>query len=196
MSTLGGSKKLFRVGQSLVSIGEYTYGFENIAVRQWGEGAGLNIGKFCSIARSVTIFLGGNHRTDWITTFPFGHIYHEELGNQKIKGHPSTSGDVNVGNDVWIGHGVTIMSGVTIGDGAVIAANSNVVKNVGDYEVVGGNPAKKIKTRFDEKIIGKLLELKWWDLDHTQIKVIIPLLCSSANETTITELISRYRGTI
>ncbi len=193
MNNTGNSKKLFYVGNSFISFGEYSYGLENISVRQWGEGAALHIGKFCSIARSVTIFLGGNHRTDWITTFPFGHIYQDELGDPKIKGHPSTNGDVNIGNDVWIGHGTTIMSGLSIGNGAVIAANSTIVKNVGDYEVVGGNPAKKIKNRFDDKIIRKLVELKWWDLEISQVKEIIPFLCSSASEATVDELTRRLR---
>lgn len=104
------------IGKSPISIGRFTYGFKNITVRQWGEGASLKIGAFCSLADNIQIFLGGNHRTDWITTFPFGHIYLNELNVNPNLGHPSTKGDVVIGNDVWIGSGVTIMSGITIGD--------------------------------------------------------------------------------
>src|SRR5579871_3351215 len=122
--------KIGTVGNSKVIIGRYTYGFENLSVREWSEGATLKIGSFCSLAPSITILLGGNHRKDWITTFPFGQIYQDELGGTDIDGRPLTNGDVVIGDDVWIGYGVTIMSGVTIGSGAVLAANSHVVKDV------------------------------------------------------------------
>lgn len=72
-------------------------------IEQFGEGAKLKIGSFCSIAEGVVVFLGGNHRADWITTFPFGHIFQEDLGGEEIVGHPMTKGDVMIGNDVWIG---------------------------------------------------------------------------------------------
>ena len=69
---------------------------------------------------------------------------------------------MKIGNDVWIGSGVTIMSGLTIGDGSVIAAGSVVTKNVGPYEIVGGNPAKLIRARFSKEMIERLLQLAWW----------------------------------
>jgi carbonic anhydrase/acetyltransferase-like protein (isoleucine patch superfamily) len=71
------------------------------------------------------------------------------------------------------------MSGITIGDGAVVAANSNVVKDIGEYEVWGGNPAKFIKHRFDDEIIDKLLSIKWWDCSIQKVKRIAPLLSQS-----------------
>lgn len=166
------------LGKSPISVGRFTYGFENISIKQWNEGASLNIGAFCSIAMNTTIFLGGNHRTDWITTYPFGHIFQGELGGDNIIGHPSTNGDVKIGNDVWIGSGVTIMSGITIGDGAVLSANSCVVKDVLPYQIVGGNPSKLIRYRFDDNIIQLLLRLKWWDLPLAIIKDISSTLCS------------------
>jgi len=166
------------IGNSKVSIGRFTYGFENVNVRQWNEGASLSIGSFCSLAANVTIYLGGNHRADWITTFPFGHIFKSELGGEQIKGHPSTNGDVNIGSDVWIGSGATIMSGVSIGSGAIIAANSVVTKDVDCYAVVGGNPGKQIKMRFDDEMIKRLLDVKWWDLSTEIIKEIAQDLCS------------------
>ena len=70
---------------------------------------------------------------------------------------------MTIGNDVWIGQSTIILSGVTIGDGAIIGANSLVTKDVKPYAVVGGNPAKLIKYRFDEDTIDKLLKIKWWD---------------------------------
>lgn len=176
------------VGASKVSVGRFTYGFENVAVREWGEGASLRIGSFCSLASNITIFLGGNHRTEWITTFPFGHIFADELGGEGIKGHPVTRGSVEIGNDVWIGHGVTIMSGVTIGDGAVLAANSNVVKNVSPYEVVGGNPAKLLKPRFSPETRDALLALRWWDEPAETIRRVAPYLCAAPDDEQIAEL--------
>ena len=175
-------------GNSSVEIGRYTYGYENIAVKQWGEGASLKIGAFCSIGDGVRCFLGGNHRVDWITTFPFGHIFQDELGGTNIVGHPQTDGDVIIGNDVWIGSNVTIMSGITISDGAVVAANSSVVKDIGAYEIWGGNPAKKLKKRFSEEIIQSLQELKWWEWRVEVIKHLAPSLSTAPNTKIINKL--------
>jgi len=157
------------IGGSSISIGRFTYGWEHITVRQWDEGAPLDVGSFCSIAGNVQIFLGGNHRMDWITTYPFGHTFPNDFGGP-INGHPKTNGGVSIGHDVWIGQGATIMSGITIGDGAVIAANATVSKNISPYEVVGGNPACHIKFRFNTEIIELLLRLKWWNLSLEDIK--------------------------
>ena len=106
-------------------VGSYTYGHNDIEIIHGNEGKTLRIGKFCSIAKGVIVFLGANHRIDWFTTYPFGHYKQEQFPKiKKDHGHPSTKGDVNIGNDVWIGYGVTIMSGITIGSGAVLATNS------------------------------------------------------------------------
>ena len=180
------------IGKSHISVGRFTYGFENLTISQWNEGAALRIGSFCSLANNINIFLGGNHRTDWITTFPFGHIYQDELGGLDIVGHPSTKGDVVIGNDVWIGAGATIMSGIQIGDGAVVSANACVVKDVAPYHIVGGNPAKSIKQRFEDDIVEILLRLKWWDLSLENIKSITQILSSRPNKSTLLELISTY----
>jgi acetyltransferase-like isoleucine patch superfamily enzyme len=163
---------------------EYSYGIKNIRVREWGEGADVKIGAFCSIADNVEIFLGGNHRTDWVTTYPFGHI-HNDIFPWHGEGHPTTKGDVVIGNDVWIGSGATILSGVNIGDGAVISAKSVVVKDVPAYGIVGGNPAKLLKMRFTEDQIERLLNNPWWDLPESRINELIPLLCSNDIEALI-----------
>jgi acetyltransferase-like isoleucine patch superfamily enzyme len=171
-----GRIKNYMVGPSAVEIGRYTYGYEGITVREWGEGAALKIGSFCSIADGVVVMLGGNHRTDWITTFPFGHVFTAEFGGEDIVGHPKSNGDVVIGNDVWVGRHSTLMSGVRVGDGAVIAANSTVVKDIGAYEIWGGNPAKMIKSRFDEEIVARLIRLSWWTWDESKIKKVSHLL--------------------
>ena len=159
-----------------MSYGKYTYGIPTI--HSWDESAKLIVGNFCSIAENANIYLGGNHRTDWVTTYPFGHIYKEEFNLFNGVGHPSNKGNVIIGNDVWLGANVTIMSGVTIGDGSVVANNSHVVKNVPPYSIIGGNPAKFIKYRFTPYQIEKLLEIKWWYWDDAKINQYTPLLCN------------------
>lgn len=165
-----------------LNVGEHTYGHENITIRHWGEDANVYIGKFCSIADQITIFLGGNHRVDWVTTFPFTVLKEDWPDTPNIAGHPATKGDVIIGNDVWIGSHATIMSGVTIGNGSVIGAYSVVTKDVKPYEIVAGNPAKHIKNRFEDKQITGLQEIKWWDWDKAEISRYTNLLCSNEVE--------------
>ncbi len=168
------TKEIFK--KRKYQIGEYTYGYPTILFEN--DQSNLIIGKFCSIASGVTIFLGGNHRTDWITTYPFSVLddYFPEAKN--IKGHPATKGNVVIGNDVWIGTNVIIMSGVSIGNGAVIAAGSVVSKNIEDYEIWGGNPARLLKKRFDTDAIIKLQKLQWWNWEISKIKENTAILCS------------------
>lgn len=160
-----------------MSIGKHTYGRPMV----WNEpnGGNLTIGNFCSISQNVKIFLGGNHRTDWVTTYPFGHIHSNIFNNFNGDGHPSTKGDVIIGNDVWIGSNVTIMSGVNISDGCVIANNSHVIKDAEPYSLIGGNPAKLIKYRFTKEQIEKMLEIKWWFWDDEKINKFTPLICNN-----------------
>lgn len=159
------------------TIGERTYGKPEVYFAD--SGSLLVIGNYCSISERVKIFLGGNHRVEWVSTYPFSEFQDIFKNGKSIKGHPATKGNVNIGNDVWIGYGVTILSGVTIGDGAVIAANSSVAKNVNAYEIVAGNPAKPIKKRFDEATIAALLRIKWWNWDEKKINQNLPLICSN-----------------
>lgn len=160
-----------------MSIGKHTYGWPIF----WNDKNNSNIiiGNFCSIGDNVKIYLGGNHRSDWVTTYPFGHINKDIFNNFNGDGHPKSKGDVVIGNDVWIGANSIIMSGVNIGDGAVIANNSHVVKNVEPYSIVGGNPAKLIKYRFTPEQIEKLLEIKWWNWDDEKINNFTHLLCNN-----------------
>lgn len=155
-----------------MEIGDFTYGIP--MVRSWREDEHLKMGKFCSIADNVKIFLGGEHKSDWISTYPFNVFLTRDF--PEINGHPATKGEVIIGNDVWLGSGCTIMSGVTIGDGAIIGANSLITKDVPPYAIVGGNPGKIIKYRFDDEMIKRLLEIKWWDWDYENIYDVIPLL--------------------
>ena len=161
-----------------MSLGKYSYGDANILLHWSESGATLSVGKFCSIANNVNVYLGGNHRSDWVTTYPFGHIYQHTFTTFNGQGHPSTKGNVRIGNDVWIADNVTIMSGITIEDGAIIANNSHVINNVEPYSIVGGNPAKLIKYRFSTEQIENLLRIKWWDWEDEKINQFAPLLCN------------------
>jgi acetyltransferase-like isoleucine patch superfamily enzyme len=172
----------------MTKAGDFTYGHDSIEVMSWGEDAELVIGRYCSISQNVRIFLGGNHRSDWTSTYPFGHVNQNVLGEVKFPGHPTTNGDVIIGHDVWIGFGVTIMSGVTIGSGAIIAANSHVVTNVSEYEIWGGNPAQLIKRRFEPDLIEKLLEISWWDYSVEKVLSIQTYLSSPLSMSSLLEI--------
>lgn len=185
----------YRTGNSTVEFGRFTYGVDHATITQWGEGAALRIGSFCSLAGDITFLLGGNHRSDWATTFPFGHIYNEHLGGSEIKGHPVTNGDIVIGHDVWIATGATIMSGITVGDGAIIAANAHVVKNIGPYEIWGGNPAYKIRDRFTPPVRDRLLALQWWSLPQEDIRRIAPALSQTPTVEHLDALIAEYAAT-
>jgi len=154
-------------------IGRGTYGKPQIF--SWGEGTTLTIGSFCSIAPDVKIYLGGNHRIDWVTTYPFSALWEKA---ESVKGQSMSKGDVIIGNDVWIGADVTILSGVTIGDGAAVGNSSVVSSNVRPYSVVAGNPAGLIKKRFDDEIVSRLLKIQWWNWDDDRIEQFLPLLLS------------------
>jgi chloramphenicol O-acetyltransferase type B len=154
-------------------VGDFSYGVPTIW--RWGEAATLAIGKYCSFADGIEIFLGGNHRTDWVTTYPFSAIA-DWPEAASILGHPATKGDVIIGNDVWIGSKATILSGVTVGDGAVVGARCVVARDIPSYGVVVGNPARLIRKRFSDEIIDRLLEVRWWDWDEARVRQFLPLL--------------------
>lgn len=163
-----------------MQVGRYTYGHNFIDLSKPADSKyELYIGNFCSIAQGVFVYLGGHHRSGFFTTYPFGKLHRNIFHNVDNIETESFKGDVVIGNDVWVGMNTTIFGGVTIGDGAIIAANSHVVKDVPPYSISGGNPCKHIKYRFSEKVIEKLLDLKWWDLPDEEINKIVPILCSN-----------------
>jgi acetyltransferase-like isoleucine patch superfamily enzyme len=157
-------------------IGEFSYGRPKVRFPE--SGASLTIGRYCSIADKVEILLGGNHRTDWVTTYPFSALRPLWPKAPKSRAYHATGGDVTIGSDVWLGSGAIILSGVTIGHGAVVAAHALVAKDVPPYAIVGGNPARLIRHRFDEATVTGLLETAWWELPPEQVATLIPLLQS------------------
>jgi len=157
-----------------VQFGMYTYGHPRIY--SWDKDTKLVIGKFSSIADDVVFLLGGEHRTDWTSTFPFRESTEFKEFSREVHGHPATKGDIQVGNDVWIGHGVTVLSGVAIGDGAVVASGSVVTSDIPPYSIYGGNPSRLIRTRFSSEIVEALLRISWWNWDESRIKENIKLI--------------------
>ncbi len=162
-----------------IIVGDYTYyddpegpeRFEhNVLYHFPFIGDKLVIGKFCAIAKDVKFIMNGaNHKVSGFSTYPFqifGNGWEKVMPND---GDLPYKGDTHIGNDVWIGYEATIMPGVTVGSGAIIASKSVVTADVPAYSVVGGNPAKVIKYRFDEATIEALLELAWWDWSAEEI---------------------------
>jgi lipopolysaccharide transport system ATP-binding protein len=167
-----------------VCVGDYTYGVPKILM--WTDKYHVRIGKFCSFAPEVTIMVDGNHRSDWIITYPLLLI----KGIPSVDGIPAGKGDIVIGNDVWIGTGALVMPGVKIGNGAVIGARSVVTKDVDDYEIVAGNPARHIRYRFTENQIRALNEIRWWDWDIEKIRENYGLLQSQH----VHEFIEKFSG--
>lgn len=127
-----------------------------------------SIGSFTSIA-SNCIIGGSSHPIKWVSTSPVFHdgknILNRNFSNHNFK----TSARTKVGNDVWIGNNCLIKAGVTIGNGAVVGMGSVVTKNVPDYEIWAGNPAKFIRKRFSDNQVEVLLDTKWWDKPDDEI---------------------------
>lgn len=170
-----------------IIVGDYTYyddidgadKFEEHVTHHYDFiGDKLIIGKFCAIAKGVEFIMNGaNHRMRSVTTYPFNIMGGGwEKTTPKLEDLP-LKGDTVVGNDVWIGQNVTVLPGVKIGDGAIIGANSVVSKDVPPYCIVGGNPIKNIRKRFDDETIEFLLQLQWWNWSDEKIFANIELLC-------------------
>jgi acetyltransferase-like isoleucine patch superfamily enzyme len=165
--------------KSHVSVGAFTVLTDS---RYEGYIGNVDIGRYCSIAYGVNIGMF-EHPVDWLSSstrqYLSGHVNGaRSVPIRKFNANPRTT----IGNDVWVGTGATLIDGVTIGDGAIIAAGAVVTKDVPPYAIVGGVPAKIIKYRFNEEIIAKLLELKWWqydiadfgDLDWSDVELCLP----------------------
>ncbi|GEA62612.1 type B chloramphenicol O-acetyltransferase [Vibrio comitans] len=139
----------------------------------------LIIGSYCSIGSGAVFMMAGNqgHQHQWASTFPFFYQDNEHFSD--AKDGFERAGDTIIGNDVWIGAEAMIMSGVKVGDGAIIASRAVVTKDVEAYSIVGANPAKHIRYRFNEDQRAQLIEMKWWEWSELHIKRAMKLLCSS-----------------
>jgi acetyltransferase-like isoleucine patch superfamily enzyme len=163
----------FRRTYPRYTLGVGTYGLPK--VHDDDEGTTLRIGAYCSISSEVQIFLGKNHRVDWVSSYPFPAFFVEA---KHIPEFGVSRGDVTIGSDVWLCANCMILSGVTVGHGAVIGAGAVVTRDVQPYSVVAGNPAKHVRWRFDEKMRQELLATAWWDWPEAELRGIVEILCS------------------
>lgn len=166
---------------SRITVGDYTYFDQHISLAIFTPDDRIEIGKFCSLAKNVTIFGGGNHIMTRATTFPFKWLSAETKPEERYT-DATSKGATIIGHDVWVGHGATILSGVKIADGAVVGAKAVVAKDVPAYAIVVGNPAQVIRYRFQPKTIERLLELAWWDWESAKISANLELLYTNPDE--------------
>ena len=167
-------------------VGTGTYGIPEVF--EFGDNTILRVGSYTSIAAGVRILLGGEHRTDWLTTYPFPAMM---AGLEDIKDYAPSKGDVVIGSDCWICADAMILSGVTIGHGAIVAAGAVVTRDVAPFAVVGGNPCKFIRWRFDEETRQQLLDAAWWDWPMDEVKSVARMLSGSDLDAFLTYLQSR-----
>lgn len=137
-----------------VKVGIGSYGELNVI--DFGGDCELVIGNYVSIAQHVTFILNAEHNIGHASSYPFKV---KMLHSQKSESYGK--GNIILDDDSWIGYGAMVMSGVHIGRGAIIAAGAVVTKDVPPYAVVGGNPAKVIKYRFEQDVIEKLSKIDY-----------------------------------
>ena len=155
-----------------VSIGDYTYydDFESVENFQKNirylfdfTGDRLTIGKFCMIASGVEFIMNGaNHLVEAVSSYPFAIFGGDWSTAMDGKAYP-VKGNTVIGNDVWLGYRASILPGVTIGHGSIIGSYTVVTRNIPPYSIVGGNPGRIIRSRFDEETVAELLKIAWWD---------------------------------
>jgi len=146
-----------------IDIGMYSYGgcFDLTNIRPH-----VKIGRYCSFANGTHV-ININHPMTLKSGHPF--FYHPGYGYVEEDLRPRTH--IEIGNDVWIGENAIILSGVSkLGDGAIVGAGAVVTKDVPDFAIVAGNPAKIIRYRFDKDTIHKLKVERWWDKDIDELQ--------------------------
>jgi len=151
-----------------VSVGQYSYFALGSLVSM------ASFGRFCSVGPNL-LCGHGNHPSRFISTNPVFFSTFKQCGiTFTDEGHFKEREKIEIGNDVWIGANVFIRDGIRVGDGAIIAAGSVVVKDVSDYAIVGGAPAKTIRYRFEQETIEKLQKIKWWYWPEEKLRMAQP----------------------
>lgn len=151
-------------------LGAYSYSHSAL-------GGVTTIGRYCSIAENVEV-IGNAHPSEWVSSSPVFYKAKrlKRYGVEGVTRHfDERKGAVSIGNDVWIGQDVRLRRGIHIGDGAIIAAGAVVTRDVPDFAVVGGVPARVIKYKIPDSLIPEFQSLKWWhysanDIAHLPIE--------------------------
>lgn len=173
--------RLIRSG--VLTVGRHTYGLPEVEVYKGSESRVI-IHSFCSISPRVLFIVGGIHRKEWVSLFPFRALW--KMPGAYSDGMPTTKGDIVVGCDVWLGTEAMILSGVTVGHGSVVCARSVVTRNVPPFAIVAGVPARVIGYRFDEPTRARLLQVAWWDWSDNKIRMAVSSLSSPDVEAFLT----------
>lgn len=171
-----------------ISIGDFTYANDFDPPGDWasrlapylypGAPERLTIGRYGQIAHGVRIITASaNHAMAGFTTYPFGIFDPATMPafRDSFTGLPDTV----IGHDVWLGHGAMILPGVTIGSGVIVGAGAVVTRDVPDYAIVAGNPARVVRMRFGADVVAELLALAWWDWSVGRVQAALPALLAA-----------------
>jgi phosphonate metabolism protein (transferase hexapeptide repeat family) len=167
------------------TMGDYSYVVNDASIIY------SEIGKFCSIAAQTRIN-PGNHPLERVALH---HFTYRSKGYQLGPDDDHEFFDwrrahrVTLGHDVWIGHGAVILPGVTIGTGAAIGAGAVVSKDVPDFAIAVGVPAKVNRYRFSEEVRNQLLQLAWWNWDREQLAEALP----DFRSLSVDEFLAKYQ---
>lgn len=175
-----------------IRLGKHSYC--DATIHRWpGQDSRLIVGNYCSIAAGSHVLLGGEHRHNWLTTFPFtSERFHANFpeADTLLDSSTFTNGDVVIENDVWVGYGAIILSGSRVCNGAIVGAGAVVRGTVHPYTVVVGNPARVKHYRFDWPTVRRLLESEWWNWPDDRVRRNLHILCAPPNYPAPIEFLS------
>jgi virginiamycin A acetyltransferase len=147
-----------------IEVGLYSYG----CFDRWRLPGPMRVGRYCSFASTARSAIQ-NHPFNRISTHPV--LYDPQFG--VVSEELSPSGPLIIEDDVWIGQNAVILPGCKrIGRGAIVGAGAVVTRDVERYMIVGGNPAREIRRRFEPDLAAALEDSRWWELDLADLRTL------------------------